>query len=96
MSEIKVEQPSPDRIMALNIPSEAKATGQWSVWTCEPSTFDWHYEQTEVAYVYEGRVMVKTADGEVEIKAGDLVTFPEGLSCTWQVVESTKKVYTFQ
>jgi len=96
MSEIKVEQPSPDRIMALNIPKEPEQAGQWSVWSCEPSTFNWHYDQTEVAYVYEGKVTVKTAGGSVEIKAGDLVTFSAGLDCTWEVIEPVRKVYMFQ
>jgi len=49
--------------------------------------------QTETAYVYEGKVKVKTAKEEVEINKGDLVTFPAGLDCNWKVIETIKKVY---
>jgi len=40
-------------------------------------------------------VNVKTPDGEVEFGKGDLVTFPEGLKCTWNVIEKIRKVYKF-
>jgi uncharacterized cupin superfamily protein len=31
----------------------------------------------------------------VEFGKGDLVTFPEGMSCKWHVVERIRKRYTF-
>jgi len=96
MSEIKIERPSADKLKELKIPKAPKEVGQWSVWECEPSTFDWHYSQTEVAYVYQGKVKVKTDSGEVEINKGDLVTFPKGLGCTWNVIETIRKVYQFK
>ena len=34
-----------------------------------------------------------TPTGTVEFAAGDLVRFPEGLSCTWTVVEKVRKRY---
>jgi uncharacterized cupin superfamily protein len=40
--------------------------------------------------------MVELPDGKsVEIKAGDLVTFPKGLSCVWDIKEPIRKHYTF-
>ncbi|MFC1703270.1 cupin domain-containing protein [Candidatus Omnitrophota bacterium] len=96
MSEIKIEKLEKDKIRKLGIPDEPSSTGEWNTWECEPSTFDWQYSDTEIAYVYEGKVKVKTADGEVEINAGDLVTFPRGLKCTWEVVKPIKKVYKFE
>ena len=44
----------------------------------------------------EGKVVVKTDSGEVEINKGDLVKFPKGLKCTWDVKKTIKKVYTFK
>jgi len=39
---------------------------------------------------------VYTRDGEVvEIVAGDIVVFPGGLKCTWEVLEPIRKVFTF-
>jgi len=41
-----------------------------------------------------GKVKVNTADGEeVEFGKGDLVTFPQGVKCTWDVKEKIRKVY---
>jgi uncharacterized cupin superfamily protein len=31
----------------------------------------------------------------VEIGAGDLVVFPDGMSCTWEVFEAVDKHYSF-
>ena len=88
MSEIQVKQATEEELKELGIEN-------WSPWDCEPSVFDWQYSSEETAYVKEGRVIVKTDTGEVEIKAGDLVTFPKGLKCTWDVKETIRKVYTF-
>ncbi len=96
MSVIKVEKLSEDRKNEMNIPNRPENTSEWSVWECEPSEFDWHYDSKEIAYLYEGKVIVKTSEGDVEIQAGDLVVFPEGLSCRWKVIEKLRKVYKFE
>lgn len=88
MSNIQVEKPDEGKLKAMGIDS-------WGIWECEPSTFPWHYDDKETCYFLEGRVKVKTADGEVEIGRGDLVVFPRGLDCTWEVVEKVKKHYRF-
>jgi len=68
----------------------------WPVWSGEESTFPWTYDQQETCYLLEGRVIVTPKGGEpVEIKRGDLVTFPAGMSCTWEILEAVKKHYTF-
>ena len=90
MPRTKIEKPSPDKLKQLNIDS-------WSPWDCDPSEFDWQYPETEIAYVQKGRVVVTEEGGEeVEVKAGDLVTFPKGMKCKWKVIERIEKVYTFQ
>lgn len=87
--EIKVEKPTEKQLKELKIES-------WSPWTCKPTTFPWEYSSEEIAYVKEGKVTVTTDEGEVTIQKGDLVTFPKGLKCTWKVIETIKKVYTFR
>ncbi len=63
-------------------------------WEKEASRFEWSYDEPETAYVLEGRVRVTTPDGQaVEFGAGDLVTFPAGLECTWEVIEPIRKHY---
>ncbi|MBU1863675.1 MAG: cupin domain-containing protein [Candidatus Omnitrophica bacterium] len=89
MSSIKIEKPTEEKLKSLNINS-------WSSWGCEVSTFDWEYSSDEQAYALEGKVKVKPVAGkEVEINKGDLVTFPQGMQCTWKVLEPIKKVYRF-
>ncbi|MCP4675513.1 MAG: cupin domain-containing protein [Deltaproteobacteria bacterium] len=90
MSKIKVERgPSEDRLASLEVRS-------WPIWTKESSEFPWTYDAEETCYFLEGNVMVTTEDGEqVKMGAGDLVTFPRGMSCTWKVDLPVRKHYTF-
>ena len=85
---VTVEKPSPQELQSLKVET-------WSPWGCEVSTFDWKYEEEETCFVREGRVRVRAGKDTVEFGAGDLVTFPKGLSCTWEVLEPVRKVYTF-
>ncbi len=88
--KIKVEKLTEEQKKSMNIAS-------WPIWEKEVSRFNWYYDDTEVCYVLQGRVVVTTPDGEkVEIKAGDYVTFPQGLSCTWEVLEPIRKHYNFR
>ena len=89
MAGIRIEKPSPDKLESLEVDS-------WGRWECEPSTFDWEYGTDERAYVLEGKVKVKTHTDEVEINKGDIVLFPKGLKCTWNVIEKIRKVYRFE
>ncbi|MFH1359515.1 MAG: cupin domain-containing protein [Candidatus Omnitrophota bacterium] len=96
MARIKIEKPSEQERKKLGIPDTPQNTAQWSIWECAPSAFDWQYSDEEIAYIYEGKVRVRTDQGEIEINRGDLVTFPKGLKCRWQVLEPVKKVYQFR
>jgi len=66
------------------------------VWTCDVSEFDWHYDSEETCLVIEGDVTVKYGSKSVSFAAGDLVVFPKGLSCVWQVRKAVKKHYMFK
>lgn len=68
----------------------------WPVWTKENSTFDWYYDQKEICYLLEGKVKVTTENGSWEFGAGDLVTFRQGLKCSWEIYEPVRKHYTFE
>ncbi len=87
---IHVTSPCPESsIIELNI-------RDWPTWTCEPSTFPWTYDEQETCLLLEGQVTV-TPDGgnPVQFAAGDLVVFPAGMSCVWQVHQSVRKHYRF-
>jgi uncharacterized cupin superfamily protein len=78
-------------------PSEQEsATCQaWPIWTCEPSNFDWVYTEKETCLLIEGKVTVTDGKDSVSFGPGDLVVFPEGLECNWNVQEAVKKYYNF-
>ncbi|MFA5292438.1 MAG: cupin domain-containing protein [Phycisphaerae bacterium] len=95
-----------DVIVRKPAESEIKECKTWPIWTCGVSTFDWDYTQKETCLILEGKVTVKdrpgsregrlTASGVVSFGPGDLVIFPNGLKCTWQVSEAVKKHYNFE
>ena len=85
---IKVERLADDKLKSQGVLS-------WPIWTKEPSTFDWHYDEQERCYFLEGEVTV-TAEGQsASFGKGDFVTFPKGLSCTWHVKKAVRKHYKF-
>ena len=68
----------------------------WPIWECEPSKFHWNYDDKEICLIIEGEAIISSQKGEnYLIKAGDLVEFPAGLSCEWEVTKSIKKHYRF-
>jgi hypothetical protein len=85
---VLVEKPTNEKLNAAKVFS-------WPIWTKEVSSFDWDYDEKEVCYFLEGEVTVKTADGEVSFGKGDLVTFPQGLKCVWNIKKAVKKHYKF-
>lgn len=89
MGKVKIEKPTKDQLEKLGI-------DKWGKWECDVKRFDWEYDEKEQFYVLEGKVKVETKDGEkVEFGKGDLVTFPKGVKCTWDVKEKIQKRYKF-
>ncbi|EXJ16300.1 cupin domain-containing protein [Imhoffiella purpurea] len=88
--EIRCEhKPSPAKLEVLGV-------DDWPIWKKEPSTFPWEYSQTETCYVVRGRFTVTPEGGEPEsFSRGDLISFPAGLSCTWEIHEAVEKHYRF-
>ena len=86
--KILVEKPSAEKLKSLNVDS-------WPTWTKEPSKFDWHYDEKEICYILEGEVTVQTPDGAVSFGKNDLVVFPKGLSCAWDIKKAVRKYYRF-
>uniref|UniRef100_A0A7S3UFJ8 (S)-ureidoglycine aminohydrolase cupin domain-containing protein n=1 Tax=Picocystis salinarum TaxID=88271 RepID=A0A7S3UFJ8_9CHLO len=75
---------------------QSEGVFSWPIWTCEASEFPWTYDQNETCYLLEGEVEAKADSGETaSFQAGDLVSFPAGMSCTWKVTQAVKKHYKF-
>lgn len=86
--KIEVRKPTQQELNSLGVSS-------WPIWTCGVSMFDWHYDETETCYLLEGRVTVEAEGKSVSFGKGDLVVFPQGLSCVWKVAEPVRKHYRF-
>jgi uncharacterized cupin superfamily protein len=68
----------------------------WPVWSKGVSEFPWTYGEPEICYFLDGEAIVTPAGGEpVVVGKGDLVTFPTGMACTWQVYRPVRKHYRF-
>ena len=66
----------------------------WPIWECESSEFSWHYDEKEICLIIEGEAFIKTQDEKVyNIKSGDLVEFPKGFTCEWEITKKIKKHY---
>lgn len=89
MSEIKIEKPNDKQLKQMGV-------SEWPIWEKEVSKFSWHYDETETCYLLEGKVTVTTKDGKsVNFGAGDLVVFPKGLACVWDIQKPVRKHYNF-
>ncbi len=90
MSEIRIEhRPSDHRLGEIG-------ARNWPIWTKEVSTFPWTYDESETCYFLAGKVTVTPQGGHpTTVGEGDLVTFPAGMSCTWDIQEPVKKHYRF-
>ncbi|MDJ0733295.1 MAG: cupin domain-containing protein [Nostocaceae cyanobacterium] len=88
---IKIEhQPTSERLNELGV-------FKWGIWQKEASKFPWTYDSQETCYFLEGDVIVTPDGGQpVQMGKGDLVTFPAGMSCTWEIRSDVKKHYIFE
>jgi len=90
MSSITVEKnPSPTQLEKLGVTS-------WGIWKKEASTFPWTYDSQETCYFLEGDVIVTPNGGApVKMGKGDLVTFPAGMACVWEIKQAVRKHFLF-
>lgn len=91
MDQILVEHnPSPMKLDVIGV-------FDWPIWSKEVSKFSWTYDQKETCYLLEGEAIVTPEGGgaPVRIVESDLVIFPAGLSCTWEILSPVKKHYNF-
>jgi uncharacterized cupin superfamily protein len=89
--DILVEhKPSPMKLEVMGV-------YDWPVWKKEASTFDWEYSQQETCYILRGEFTVTPENGEPKsFKRGDLITFPAGMKCIWEITKDVEKHYDYQ
>ena len=88
MSEVLVTKLSEEEVNKKGIKS-------WPIWGKEISRFPWTYSGNEDCFIIEGEIIVETEGGNYNIKSGDFVTFPDGLTCVWDIKKPVKKYYKF-
>lgn len=88
--EIKVQKLTQEQLKKIGVFG-------WPIWEKEVSRFPWSYDSIEECYFLEGEVTVETKDGKaVNFGNGDFVSFPKGLSCTWNIKKPVRKHYNFK
>lgn len=87
---MKKKKPTEQELNKLKVKS-------WGIWEKEESIFDWTYDDTETCYILDGEVEVTdSSTGEkLVFRKGDLVQFPKGLNCVWNVKKPVRKHYTY-
>jgi len=88
MAEINIYQLTKEEL-------ESKNVFHWPIWECEVSEFPWTYSEQESCLILEGEIEVKIDNEVINIKPGDFVMFPAGLSCLWNVTSPVRKHYNF-
>ena len=88
MSEIIVEKnPSQAHLDSLGV-------SKWATWQKEVSVFPWTFPEQEIAYILEGECVITPTGGKaVKFGKGDLVTFPTGMTASWEVKQPLHKHY---
>jgi uncharacterized protein len=88
MKQIIVEKnPAQTRLDTLGVT-------KWETWEKEVSVFPWDFPEQEIAYILAGECVITPTGGTpVSFGKGDLVTFPAGLSGSWEVKQALHKHY---
>ncbi len=87
MNIVIEHNPETGRLQTLGV-------SRWPTWSKEVSVFPWHFLEQEIAYILEGECVITPEGGTpATFGKGDLVTFPAGLRCTWEVKQPLHKHY---
>ncbi len=88
VSQITVEKnPAQSRLDTLGVT-------KWATWEKEVSVFPWTFLEQEIAYILDGECVITPTGGTpVTFGKGDLVTFPAGMTASWEVKKPLHKHY---
>lgn len=64
------------------------------IWECTPGKFTREIMQAELTTFLKGHAIFHPEVGDpIEIKAGDVLFFPENSKGTWEIIETVRKAY---
>lgn len=87
MQVIVEKNPSQEKLQNLSV-------AKWPTWKKEVSVFPWTFLEQEIAYILEGECIITPTGGmPVHFGKGDLVTFPAGMTASWEVKHPLHKHY---
>jgi len=73
---------------------ESKDGSEGGIWECTPGKFTREIMQAEFTMFLEGNAVFHPENGDpIEIKAGDVLFFPENSKGTWEIIETVRKAY---
>ena len=55
-------------------------------------TTEWYFDEKTVCLILEGKAVVDHYGEKITIEGGDLVTFPQGYRCQWEILEPVRVV----
>lgn len=65
------------------------------IWEAEPGCWKIHYTENEFCQIVSGRSILRDGDGrEFALEAGDNFVIPAGFAGEWEVIETTRKIYS--
>ena len=75
---------------------EKEIIKSWPIWEKEVSKFPWEYAEKETCLIINGEVTVTNEKGEnFDLGPNDLVIFPRGMKCKWNIKKAVRKHYHF-
>jgi uncharacterized cupin superfamily protein len=92
--ELFVEGDARAQVHWLRVSGPGEPPYYAGLWTAQPSVFNYTFELNETLHVLEGHVVVRQEGGPtLDLRAGDVATFPRGAVTRWEVREPFKKVF---
>jgi uncharacterized cupin superfamily protein len=73
---------------------ENKDGSEGGIWECTPGKFKREIMQAELTTFLKGHAIFHPENVDpIEIKAGDVLFFPENSKGTWEIIETVRKAY---
>lgn len=84
--KIEVDRPDNDELKEMGVAS-------WPVWEHDEDKIEMFYDKAEQCYIISGEATIVSEFETLVIKPGDLITFPAGLECVWDIDVTIRKHY---
>jgi hypothetical protein len=98
LKKVTMSHAADKKIVVESKPDQARLdelnVTKWPTWQKEVSVFPWTFPEQEIAYILAGECVITPTGGKaVRFAKGDLVTFPAGMTATWEVKQALHKHY---